>query len=200
MRLAMYAAPSLRPDLYRTSRTDLWHACEHEAIHAATFAALGWTLLGASVDDHPTDGWGGHVEYAAPADRTEDQRLREHLVATVAPRALDACASGGDSRDGWKLAETIAATAEFERVKHEVRLALGDKHRLSGRELASIVLNRPLTANRGASGSGCSSSAGQAGGARRELRCQPVARLAPADRGRNDRPRPHRSRTAHPAS
>jgi hypothetical protein len=47
--------------------------------------------------------------------------------------------------EALERARTLGSTAEFERVRREVRLALGDKQQLSGRELASIVLNRPVT-------------------------------------------------------
>ena len=111
MSVALNGPPNLRPDLYRTDADSLWDVCDHEAIHAATLAALDWEITGAEVSQRP-DGWRGSVSYSAPVARSKERLVKEKLVFTLAPHALGAGRSGGDSRDGWQLAATIAGNGE----------------------------------------------------------------------------------------
>lgn len=80
--------------------------CDHEAIHAATAAALGYTLSSARVDR--TDPYHGEVRYDPPRVVDADRARMEELIVTVAPRALGATRSSGDAQDAFQLASEIA--------------------------------------------------------------------------------------------
>jgi hypothetical protein len=84
----------------------LRESCDHEAIHAAAAAALGYTLRGARVEG--TAPFNGEVRYRAPRTVDKDRRRMEDLIVTVAPRALGGTRSGGDNRDAYQLATEIA--------------------------------------------------------------------------------------------
>jgi hypothetical protein len=80
--------------------------CDHEAIHAATAAALSHTLTSARVDR--TGPYHGEVRSLPPSELDTDRRKMEDLIVTVAPSALGATRSSGDANDGFQLASEIA--------------------------------------------------------------------------------------------
>jgi hypothetical protein len=80
----------------------LRETCDHEA----TAAALGYTLSSARVDR--TGPHHGEVRYLPPRTVDADRRRMEELIITVAPRALGAVRSSGDSCDAMDLARELA--------------------------------------------------------------------------------------------
>jgi hypothetical protein len=105
-----------------TSKPDVWvveairsgglggvrlrETCDHEAIHAATAAALGHTLTDAQVDR--TAPYDGEVRYLPRRAVDVDRRRMEELIFTLAPRALGAVRSASDARGAMDLAREIA--------------------------------------------------------------------------------------------
>jgi hypothetical protein len=137
---------------------------DHEAVHAAAAAALGWRVLSAEIN---ADGTGGCVTHRPIVDLGLERRQREELAITLAASELSGDRSGADMADGWKLAATIAGNGEwalatncevnevldearrdayrlaespvFERVRHLPREALIEFERLDEGDLDAII-------------------------------------------------------------
>ena len=161
--------PASDPDVWvaqairsgRLGAVRLRETCDHEAIHAAAAAALGYRLSSARVDRMAP--YHGEVRFLP------QQMGRMHeLIVTVAPRALGAGRSTGDAQDAYQLASeiagngvaclatghgraevldrarrealTLAETRTFKVVRKVVREALEKYGALDQADLATIVL------------------------------------------------------------